>query len=88
MQRLSDEQSKVYIEDAGRLIEGIERGSAGEGEVKPVSQGVDKVGVGGTSIKPKGSSMTLLGCGRRDGSDVNNSMGLVEYYRDVVLRRP
>jgi len=35
-------------------------------------------------FKPKGSSITLLGCGRRDGSDVNNSMGLVEAYRLVV----
>lgn len=35
-------------------------------------------------FKPKGTSITLEGCGRRDGSDVNNSMGLLEAYRMIL----
>lgn len=35
-------------------------------------------------FKPKGSSITLEGCGRRDGSTVDHSMGLVEAYKLIL----
>lgn len=63
-----------------------------EGEVglRSGPEGNDPIGVSPVAgqkparFTPKGTSITLYGCGKRDGSDVNNSMGLEEAYRMIL----
>lgn len=40
------------------------------------------------SFKPKGSSITLVGSGRRDGSDIDNSMDLNTFYSFMLHNKP
>lgn len=84
--RLEDEQSEGDGKAGAEVSEGVAGSGSGEGTTKPVGEGVGKDGVGGAPVKPKGTSITLEGCGRKDGSDIDNSMGLVEAYKMVVLR--
>lgn len=70
----SDIEVKGSAEDVGEA-KGNEPG-AGE---KPI--GVGEGGAGGVVKETKGTSVTLQGCGRRDGSDIDNSMSLAAFYR-------
>jgi len=77
-------ESNTESAGVGKDVSGV-KGVGVEGGKEPVVGGKGGVGVV-AAVKPKGSSITLYGCGRRDGSDINNSMGLVEAYRLFVLR--
>lgn len=83
--KLSYEQSSDSGEGAGRAFEAVKGGGTGEGGVKSVGEGVVGGWVGSARVKPKGSSITLWGSGKKDGGDINNSMSLAVAYREVVL---
>lgn len=57
-------------------------------------EGNDSIGVSpvgsqkAKDFKPKGSSITLVGAGRRDGSDVNNSLSLTDFYKYMLENKP
>lgn len=80
----NEQQSDIAGKGAGSTPGGTEVGSPEKGATKPVGAGDPAVRVETTPFKPKGTSITLWGCGRRDGKDVNNSMGLVEAYRLIL----
>lgn len=85
MKSLDYEESIVGDTGSGKPAEGTAGGGTGEGSVKSSGEGVVGEGVERTRPKPKGSSITLWGCGRQDGVDIDNSMSLVVAYRDVVF---
>ncbi len=80
MKRINDEQEKSVISGEGvGGVDGSDKGGGAERRVQSGSEAVVAVGVGGAPakpVKPKGSSITFRGSGKRDGSDINNSMGL------------
>lgn len=85
MRKITDEEPSDQSSGDGRGEGEVDRGSGPEGNdaisVSPVAG--EK-----PAFKPKGSSITLVGSGRRDGSDVNNSMSVSDFYKYMLENKP
>lgn len=84
MKELIYDESEDSGAGAGGAVRQAAGGGAGKGEAQRVGEGVSAGRLEKPPVKPAGTSITLWGCGRRDGKDVNNSMGLVEAYRFIL----
>lgn len=65
--------------------EAVGRVEVGGGQDGTQCVGVPEDALKFTPPQPKGSSITLEGSGRHDGSDINNSLSLLDMY-NLILR--
>lgn len=72
------EQVRSEVSVVGGAVVGGTEGSVGDGVQPEVWRDTP------AKFTPKGSSITFWGSGRKDGSDVNNAMGLEQAYRMIL----
>lgn len=77
-------RESVAGDPGAKGIAGGNEGGGAKGQAQCVGSGSVGCGVGNKPFKPEGTSITLWSAGRKDGSDINNSMGLVEAYRMML----
>ena len=84
-EKLTDEQSDIDSKSAALPAGEVkDQGEVQTTDGVPTCEGSPKAGRFEVA-QPKGSSITMEGAGRHDGSDINNSLSLLDMY-NLILR--